>query len=107
MDKIVQALQSKKNLVDQVQLNWIFAGDPQYAVVPAGSNDDMEITQVPREWPVSSRTGFCVKSDSDDDTRKNKNFGAWERDRKKSGSSVQEHDRTPGEGVACDALRRT
>ena len=34
--------------VDQVHVYWILQRDPQHACVPAGSNDKIEITLVPR-----------------------------------------------------------
>ena len=37
-------------LVDEVQVYWILKGDPQYAFVPAGSNDEIEITLAPKHW---------------------------------------------------------
>ena len=53
LDKMIQALQSKGLLVDQVQVCCILLGDPRYAFVPADSNDEIEITLLVRQWPVS------------------------------------------------------
>ena len=44
----VQALQSRGLLVDRVQVQWNPQGGPQYAFVSACSNDENEITMVPR-----------------------------------------------------------
>ena len=75
LDTIVQAPQSGGFLVGQVQVYWILQGDPQYALVPAGSNEEIEITLVPRPpWPVSKdgtkppELVFCVRGDNDDDS---------------------------------------
>ena len=63
--------------------------------VPAGSNDEIEITLVPRRWPVSEEgtkrpeQGFCVRSDSGDYSRKNAKPGAWNRSQG-AGGRVQE-----------------
>ena len=43
---MVQALQSRYVLMDQVQVSWMLQGDPQYAFVPAGWNDETETTWV-------------------------------------------------------------
>ena len=40
--------------MDQEHVYWILQGDPQYAFVPACSNDEIEITLVPRQWLVSN-----------------------------------------------------
>ena len=72
LDKMTQALPSRGLLVD-----WILQGDPQHAFFSAGLNDEIEITRVPKQWPVSKEgttppePGFCVRCDSDDDNRKN------------------------------------
>ena len=65
---MVQPLQSWTFLV---QVFWILLGDPQYAFVPAGSVDEIEISLVPRDrWPVINEEGtkpvplgFYVRSD--------------------------------------------
>ena len=58
-----------------MQICGILQEDPQYAFVPAGANDEIEFLLVPRQWPVSKEGTkppepvFCVRSDSDDDSR--------------------------------------
>ena len=81
LDTVVQALQSGGFLVGQVQENWILQGDPQYALVPAGSNEEIEITLVPRPpRPVSDdgtkppELGFRVRSDNDDDSHEHRKY---------------------------------
>ena len=62
--------------VDHVQTYCILQGDPQHAFVPAGSHDEIDISLVPRRWPVSEEgakppePGFCVKSGSSDSTER-------------------------------------
>ena len=34
--------------VDQVQVYWILQGDSRFAFVPAGSNEEIKVTLVPR-----------------------------------------------------------
>ena len=48
---MIQAFQSCF-FVDQMQVNWILQGYPQYAFAPAGSNDEIEISLVPRDERV-------------------------------------------------------
>ena len=52
LDKMVQALQSGSFFVDQGQVQWVLQGDPQCAFCPASSNEDIEISLVPRQWLV-------------------------------------------------------
>ena len=48
---MVQALQNRSFLVDHVQVYWILQGDPQYALVPAGWNHEIDVTLLRRdEW---------------------------------------------------------
>ena len=47
--KMVQALQRSYVFVDAVQVCWMMQGDPHYAFLPAGTNDEIEITLVPRD----------------------------------------------------------
>ena len=49
MDEMVQAMHRRKFQADQVQVFWMIQGDPQYAFVPTGTNDEIEITLVPRD----------------------------------------------------------
>ena len=47
-------LQRRTFSVDQVQVDWMIPGDPQYAFLPAGTSDEIELTLVPRdEWSVA------------------------------------------------------
>ena len=59
-DKLVQTLQRRNVLVDQVWVYLITPGDPQEAFVPAGSNDEVDVTLLPRnEWrPGLSEEGI-------------------------------------------------
>ena len=49
MDKMVQALQRRSCLVDQSASYWMVQGDPQNAFVLAGTNDENDITLVPKD----------------------------------------------------------
>ena len=93
-------------------------GDPQYAFVQVGSNDETEITLVPRRWPASEEStkppepGVGMRSDSDDDSCTQVAATAQKAESLLrgllsviGGGSVQRHDWTLGEGVACDASR--
>ena len=69
------ALQSQILLSNKCKFYWILQGDPHCTFVPASSNGEIEIALVPRRWLVSKKgttpLGFCVRSDSDDNSRKN------------------------------------
>ena len=70
--KMDQALQHRGLLVDQVPVHWLPQGDGR---CPSWL-DEIEITLMPRQWPVSKEgtklpePGFCVISASDDDSRR-------------------------------------
>ena len=71
---MVEAMESCGFIADQVKVYWMIQGDPQYAFLPAGTNDEIDLTLVPRNtWrPVVSEEvtkpdapGFCVTLDSE------------------------------------------
>ena len=81
-------------------------------LVPAGSNEEIEISFVPRHWPVSAEgtkppePGFYVRSVGEgEDSRTLEEAVAWNR-LQEGGGRKQEHDQTSGEGVACDTLQQ-
>ena len=45
--------------MDPVQVCWMMQGDPQYAFFPAGTNDEREVTLVPRHERVVAQD-VCV-----------------------------------------------
>ena len=76
--------------MSQVQVYWILLCDPQYSFVPAGSNEETETSL----GPVS------------EEGTRSPEPGIWDDSRtleERAVAGVQEHDWTPGEGVACDA----
>ena len=98
--------------VEQVQVCWILQGDPQYTFFTAGSNEETEISLVPRDrktvvsehFAKPAAPGFYVRSDSDS-TQSRITFEelvAWNLT-SECADRVEGHDRTPGEGVSLDA----
>ena len=93
LDNMVQAFQSWRFLVDQVQVYWIMQGT------------------LSRPWPVfkegtgSLQPGFCVRSGSSDSIEKPHTSllrNLWNRPQE-GGGRVQRQNWTPGRSFACDA----
>ena len=42
MDEMVEVLQTRKFPVEQMQSFWMRLGNPQYAFLPVGTNDEIE-----------------------------------------------------------------
>ena len=61
LDKMIQALQSGSFLVDHVEVYRILQSDPRYTVVPAGSNDEIEVSLVLRQWLVSIESNVTLE----------------------------------------------
>ena len=58
---MVQALQSRNFLVDQVQVYGMMQGGSQNAFLPAGTNDEIEIILAPTDercWRKTKVSGF-------------------------------------------------
>ena len=56
--KMVQALQRRTCLVNHVQVYWIIQGDQRCAFFPNGTNNEIELTLVPRGvWSVGHNEG--------------------------------------------------
>ena len=74
---MIQELQERGIRVDKVQRYWIAQEDPHCTFIPAESNEEINIAlvqsfpwQVSEEVTMSPERFFCMRSDTDDDSRR-------------------------------------
>ena len=109
LEKMVQTQLSRHVFVSQVQVYWIMLGDPENGIFPARSNEELEVTLLPRGgrvgrrrkegvWPESGMMRSSSDSTESGNTLEERVVCNGLRE---DSGSVQEQDRTPEEGVAC------